>query len=142
VTHHLAEVRQLGRRLAIRREGNFQEVSLGPEENLEELYRRVVLGDGRAPKQTFGLSGAGFSGRDQLPPGLSLEGGHHPVSPDYFLFLARLVEGSVLPQLGPYGGHYFPFVMLGLALAGFQGVALTAISNNILPLTPNYLTEE
>ena len=50
VTHHLAEVRQLGRRLAIMREGNFQEVSLGPEENLEELYRRVVLGDGRAPQ--------------------------------------------------------------------------------------------
>jgi len=49
-----------------------------------------------------------------------------------FFFLARLVEGSVLPQLGPYGGHYFPFVMLGLALASFQGVALTAISNNIL----------
>lgn len=49
VTHNLEEVRQLGRRLAIMRGGDFREVSLAPEENLEELYRRVVLGDGRAP---------------------------------------------------------------------------------------------
>jgi ABC-type multidrug transport system ATPase subunit len=50
VTHNLEEVRKLGRRLAIMRAGNFLEVSLAPEENLEELYRRVVLGDGRAPQ--------------------------------------------------------------------------------------------
>jgi ABC-2 type transport system permease protein len=49
-----------------------------------------------------------------------------------FFFLARLVEGKALPQLAPYGGHYFPFVVLGLALASFQGVALSAISSNIL----------
>jgi len=48
VTHNLEEVRKLGRRLAIVREGNFLEVNLAPEENLEELYRRIVLGDGRA----------------------------------------------------------------------------------------------
>jgi len=47
-------------------------------------------------------------------------------------FLGKLVSGAVLPQLVPYGGSYFPFVLLGLALAGFQGVALTAISNNVL----------
>lgn len=49
-----------------------------------------------------------------------------------FFFLARLVEGAALPQLTPYGGQYFPFVMLGLALVSFQGVALTAISHNVL----------
>jgi len=38
-----AEVRKLGRRLAIMRSGNFLEVHLGPQETLEELYRRVVL---------------------------------------------------------------------------------------------------
>ena len=48
VTHNLDEVRKLGRRLAIMREGIFREVSLAPEENLEELYRRVVLGGGGA----------------------------------------------------------------------------------------------
>ncbi|MCX5892827.1 MAG: ABC transporter ATP-binding protein, partial [Deltaproteobacteria bacterium] len=48
VTHNLEEVRKLGQRLAIMREGIFQEVSLAPEDNLEELYRRVVLGGGGA----------------------------------------------------------------------------------------------
>ncbi len=48
VTHNLEEVRQLGQRLAIMREGNFLEVSLNPAENLEELYRRVVLGNALA----------------------------------------------------------------------------------------------
>ena len=48
VTHNLEEVRKLGRRLAIMRDGHLQEVSQAPEENLEELYRRVVLGDGLA----------------------------------------------------------------------------------------------
>jgi ABC-2 type transport system ATP-binding protein len=46
VTHNLDEVRKLGRRLAIIREGYFQEASLGPDENPEELYRRVILGSG------------------------------------------------------------------------------------------------
>ena len=49
-----------------------------------------------------------------------------------FFFLGKLVAGAILPQLAPYGGNYFPFVMLGLALASFQGVALTAISRNVL----------
>jgi len=49
-----------------------------------------------------------------------------------FYFLGKLVAGAILPQLAPYGGNYFPFVMLGLALASFQGVALTAISRNVL----------
>jgi ABC-2 type transport system permease protein len=49
-----------------------------------------------------------------------------------FYFLGKLVAGAVVPQLAPYGGSYFPFVMLGLALASFQGVALNAISNNVL----------
>ncbi len=49
VTHNLEEVRQLGQRLAIMRGGAFLEVSLAPDENLEELYRRTVLGDRLAP---------------------------------------------------------------------------------------------
>lgn len=48
VTHNLEEVRKLGQRLAIMRGGIFLEVSLDQDENLEELYRRVVLGDGIA----------------------------------------------------------------------------------------------
>jgi ABC-2 type transport system permease protein len=49
-----------------------------------------------------------------------------------FYFLGKFVGAAVLPQLASYGTGYFPFVMLGLALASFQGVALTAISSNVL----------
>ena len=49
-----------------------------------------------------------------------------------FYFLGRLVVQAGSPYLAPYGGSYFPFVVVGLALASFQGVALTSVSNNIL----------
>jgi ABC-2 type transport system permease protein len=46
-----------------------------------------------------------------------------------FYFLGYLVSGSTAGYLSGYGGgNYFPFVLVGLALAGFQGVALTTIS--------------
>lgn len=49
-----------------------------------------------------------------------------------FYFLGKLVADAASPYLAPYGGGYFPFVLVGLALASFQEVALTAISRNIL----------
>jgi ABC-2 type transport system permease protein len=49
-----------------------------------------------------------------------------------FYFLGYLVSGSTVGYLSGYGGgNYFPFVLLGLALVGFQGVALTSISSAI-----------
>ena len=49
-----------------------------------------------------------------------------------FYFLGYLVSGSSAGYLSAYGGgNYFPFVLVGLALAGFQGVALTSISHAI-----------
>lgn len=46
-----------------------------------------------------------------------------------FYFLGYLVAGSTGGHLSAYGGgQYFPFVLVGLALAGFQTVALTSIS--------------
>jgi ABC-2 type transport system permease protein len=48
-----------------------------------------------------------------------------------FYYLGRLVAPAASPVLAPYGGNYFPFVMVGLALASFQGVALSAIARNI-----------
>jgi ABC-2 type transport system permease protein len=49
-----------------------------------------------------------------------------------FYFLGRLVSGPTAGYLSAYGGgDYFPFVLVGLALAGFQGVALTSISHAI-----------
>lgn len=47
VTHRLEEVTKLGGRWAIMLEGRLQEVSLTPEENLENLYRRIVAGGTR-----------------------------------------------------------------------------------------------
>ena len=49
VTHNLEEVRKLGQRLAVVRSGEFLEISLAPQENLETLYRRVVEGGSHAP---------------------------------------------------------------------------------------------
>jgi len=49
-----------------------------------------------------------------------------------FYFVGRLVGAAVLPQLTPYGGQYFPFAMVGLALASFQGVALMSVSRTVL----------
>jgi ABC-type multidrug transport system ATPase subunit len=47
VTHRLEEVAKLTGRLAIMLEGRLQEVRLTAEENLEDLYRRLVAGGGR-----------------------------------------------------------------------------------------------
>ncbi|MGQ9688540.1 MAG: ABC transporter permease [Desulfobaccales bacterium] len=46
-----------------------------------------------------------------------------------FYFLGFLVAGATAGYLSHYGdGRYFPFVLVGLALTGFQNVALTSIS--------------
>jgi len=49
-----------------------------------------------------------------------------------FYFLGRLVSGATAGYLSAYGGDYFPFVLLGLALASFQGVAMSSVSHAIL----------
>jgi ABC-2 type transport system permease protein len=49
-----------------------------------------------------------------------------------FYFLSRLVSQAASPYLAPYGGVYFPFAMVGLALASFQAVALSSLSNTLL----------
>jgi ABC-2 type transport system permease protein len=60
------------------------------------------------------------------------QGGNILFSLVTFYFLGYLVSGSAAGYLSAYGGgNYFPFVLVGLALAGFQGVALTSISQAI-----------
>lgn len=49
-----------------------------------------------------------------------------------FFFLGRMVTGATAGYLSAYGGDYFPFVLVGLALAGFQSVALTSVSHAIM----------
>ena len=49
-----------------------------------------------------------------------------------FYFLGYLVSGATTGYLSGYGGGgYFPFVLVGLALSAFQGVALNSISSAI-----------
>lgn len=49
-----------------------------------------------------------------------------------FYFLGRMVSGATAGYLSAYGGDYFPFVLVGLALGGFQSVALTSVSHAIM----------
>jgi ABC-2 type transport system permease protein len=49
-----------------------------------------------------------------------------------FYFLGRLISGATTGYLSAYGGDYFPFVLVGLALGGFQNVALTSVSHAVL----------
>ena len=41
-----------------------------------------------------------------------------------FFFIAKLFGGGASPYLGRYGGDYFPYVLIGIALAGYQSTAL------------------
>jgi ABC-2 type transport system permease protein len=47
-----------------------------------------------------------------------------------YYFLARFIGGSV-PGLGPYGGDYFAFVLVGVALHHYFATALAAFSRSI-----------
>jgi len=49
VTHRLEEVRKMRGRLAIMKEGRLQEVRPAAGDSLEDLYRRVVQGEGHGP---------------------------------------------------------------------------------------------
>jgi ABC-2 type transport system permease protein len=48
-----------------------------------------------------------------------------------FFFLARLFGGVAVPYLKPYGGDYFSFVLIGIAFAGYIGVAQHSITGTI-----------
>ena len=48
-----------------------------------------------------------------------------------FFFLSRLFGGVAVPYLKPYGGDYFSFVLIGIAFAGYIGVAQHSITGTI-----------
>lgn len=48
-----------------------------------------------------------------------------------FYFLSELFGGSIAPQLEPYGGNYFSFVLIGLAFTGFLGLSLSSFAASI-----------
>ena len=48
-----------------------------------------------------------------------------------FHFVSELLGGQATPYLASYGGDYFSFVLIGIAFAGYQGVALNTFSSII-----------
>ncbi len=69
-----------------------------------------------------------------------------------FFFVSKLMGRSVSPYLAPYGGNYFAFVLIGIALSGFLGTGLGVFSSSIssaqaagtleaMLVTPTRLTE-
>ena len=48
-----------------------------------------------------------------------------------FYFFARLFQGHDIESLAPYGGEFFPFVLVGLALSLYLGVAISSFANTI-----------
>ncbi len=48
-----------------------------------------------------------------------------------FYYLAALLPGDASPHLRPYGGAYFPFVLIGLAFSQYLGTAMGTFSATI-----------
>src|SRR5438093_910565 len=48
-----------------------------------------------------------------------------------FFFSSRLLQGQDVATLRPYGGEYFPFVLIGIAFYSFLNVGLGALSESI-----------
>ena len=48
-----------------------------------------------------------------------------------FFFVSKLIGGSLSVQLAPYGGDYFSFVIIGIALTDYLTVSLEGFSNEI-----------
>jgi ABC-2 type transport system permease protein len=48
-----------------------------------------------------------------------------------FFFLSRLIDNTMNPYLGPYGGDYFSFVLIGVAVSNYLSTGLNAFSGRI-----------
>lgn len=48
-----------------------------------------------------------------------------------FFFLSRLVGNTISGPLGPYGGQYFPFVLIGIALQNYLTISLSRFSGSL-----------
>ena len=48
-----------------------------------------------------------------------------------FFFLSKLIGKGTVPYLQPYGGDYFSFVLIGIAFAGYNQMALSGFSRRI-----------
>jgi ABC-2 type transport system permease protein len=48
-----------------------------------------------------------------------------------YYFIAKLIGGAALPELESYGGDYFAFLLIGIALSGYLGTSLGGFSRVI-----------
>ncbi|MBS1250919.1 MAG: ABC transporter ATP-binding protein NatA [Chloroflexi bacterium] len=48
-----------------------------------------------------------------------------------FYFISQMLGPAAIPQLQAYGGDYFAFVLIGIALAEYFGVGLSAFSRSL-----------
>lgn len=48
-----------------------------------------------------------------------------------FYFIGRTFSGAIAPDLQRYGGEYFPYVLIGLAVSSFVSVGLHALSRDV-----------
>src|SRR3972149_7260520 len=48
-----------------------------------------------------------------------------------FFFLSKLIGVGMANQLGPYGGDYFAFVLIGVAFTDYLSVSLSSFANQI-----------
>ena len=48
-----------------------------------------------------------------------------------FYFVARLVDPGRTESLLPYGGDYFPFVLIGIAFSTYQGIGLNSFAQSL-----------
>ncbi len=49
-----------------------------------------------------------------------------------FFFMSKLFGAAFIPQLKPYGGDYFSFVIIGVAFSSYLGIALGSMSSTIM----------
>ncbi len=48
-----------------------------------------------------------------------------------FFFISKLLGNSINPYLTQYGGNYFAFVLVGLAVSGFMGTSMGVFASSI-----------
>ncbi len=48
-----------------------------------------------------------------------------------FYFISKLLGTSINPYLAQYGGNYFAFVLIGLAVSGFMGTSMGVFASSI-----------
>lgn len=53
------------------------------------------------------------------------------ISTVMFFFLSKLFEGGITAHLMPYGGDYFAFVIIGIAMTDYLAVSLNSFGNEI-----------